>query len=479
MNKTLKKFIQFSYGTWISLFIGLFTVGITTRFVAPESFGKFSILTTVLNFLIIFTIIGSDQAYVRFFYDTAVKNRIVLLKRCIFFPLAVLIPISLMILILHKPLTIFISGSADIILSIVIIFLLIFEVIHKYILLVIRMNQKANLYSLLSILFKISELLMILILFNIIKSDFYVLILSFAFSSLLIATLGLLFIKEDVFKMNHGISLAEVPNKKTIFNYSYPLMFTLILHWLFTSFDKIALNWYASANEVGIYASANKLVFLMTAVQAAFTVFWVPISQEHYSKNENDTDFYRKASNYISVVIFSLMVLIIASRNIFVLILGPNYISANNIMPFLVFGPALYTISETTVMGIYFKKKTKLNVVITFITSVFSITLNVLLIPLLGGIGAALATSFSYIVLLFLRTHISNKLYRVNFELNKMFFSIFLVMTYSLLVVYVLNQIFSVLFGVISILIIFYIYRLEVKEIFTGAKKIIFKNESR
>ncbi|TKH00449.1 lipopolysaccharide biosynthesis protein, partial [Peribacillus simplex] len=102
-------------------------------------------------------------------------------------------------------------------------------------------------------------------------------------------------------------------------------------------------------------------------------------------------------------------------------LLGPEYQEASKILPFLVFMPLMYTISETTVLGINFYKKPKWHIVIAGVSCICNIIGNWVLVPQFGGLGAALSTAFSFIVFFMLRTHISLKYYKVNYGLGKLY----------------------------------------------------------
>ena len=65
----LKKFLLFSYGSWIGLVISLLGTIITTRILLPEDFGRASMFTLALNIAMLFILLGMDQSFVRFFYE--------------------------------------------------------------------------------------------------------------------------------------------------------------------------------------------------------------------------------------------------------------------------------------------------------------------------------------------------------------------------------------------------------------------------
>lgn len=73
--------------------------------------------------------------------------------------------------------------------------------------------------------------------------------------------------------------------------------------------------------------------------------------------------------------------------------------------------PIMYTMSETTTLGIAFSRRTGYNVLISMLSGTVNIGLNFWLIPIFGGKGAAMATGISYIIFFWARTMISRRLW--------------------------------------------------------------------
>ena len=102
--------------------------------------------------------------------------------------------------------------------------------------------------------------------------------------------------------------------------FSAPLVLTLALTWVFASSDKITIKMFKDLGEVGIYSGAFKVVSLLTVIQSGFTTFWTPTALEHYSKNPEDTEFYKKANDYLSLIFFILCFIFSSSLRSFPLL---------------------------------------------------------------------------------------------------------------------------------------------------------------
>jgi len=323
------------------------------------------------------------------------------------------------------------------------------------------MQQKGKLFSFFNILLKVSEFLFILILYKIYKNSYKILILASLFSFILTSLLSIFFERKI-----WTFSGKEKITKKELLKYSFPLVLTMGLTWLFASADKLTIKYFSDLNQVGLYSSSFKIVSIISVIQSGFTTFWTPIVYEHYSKNPEDTLFYKKANDYLSIIFFSMGLGILIFRDLIVFLLGDKYYLSKFIIPMLIFIPVMYLISETTVMGISFKKKSKYFLYISIVVSITNILGNIILVPFLGAKGAAISTGISYILFFALRTYFSNKLINFNFNLKRIYFIIILILGYALFLTFYDNIFFNIGIGILLQIIIIVAYFPILKELY-------------
>ena len=153
-------------------------------------------------------------------------------------------------------------------------------------------------------------------------------------------------------------------NRIELMKYALPLTVTMGITYLFQALDRLSIQYFCDYSEVGIYASTMSLVNVFAIIQTTFNTLWSPMAIEHYSKDPEDRTFYQKGNQIITVIMFFLGVSLILCKDVFALLLGEKYRAATYILPFLIFHPIMYTISETTVTGINFMKKSNMTVII-------------------------------------------------------------------------------------------------------------------
>lgn len=459
-SNLIKKFLSFSIGGYINIFIGLLTIPITTRLLSPEQYGISSLITTITSFMFVICCLGTEQGFVRFFYDEKEQNRGKLLYNCLYYPFYISVMIFFLIYIFRERISLFFLGYNEKYFWLIFMWSILLRSLNNYSSLVIRMQQKGKVYSFCNVLLKVTEFLFILFLYKKYGDNYKTLVIAILLS-LCIVTLFSIAIERKFWLFGGDSKIS----KKEILEFSIPLTLTMALNWVFASSDKIVIKSLSNITELGLYSGAFKIISLLSVLQTGFTTFWTPVVYEHYSKNPEDREFYKKANDYLSLVFFLIGIGLLMFRNIIILLLGDKYREAVYIMPMLIFIPIMYLLSETTHMGIGFKKKTKYYFYISIIVSITNLIGNIILVPYLGAKGAAISTGLSYIIFFLCRTYFSNKLINFNFDLKRLYLIIILNLCYALILSFVNFWKIDILLGSIIGLVTIFLYKEEIIEL--------------
>jgi len=114
-----------------------------------------------------------------------------------------------------------------------------------------------------------------------------------------------------------------------------------------------------------------------------------------------------------------------------VLILGEGYREAIRVIPFLTLMPVLSILFEMTGQGVKFVGKIKYFNYASVAAIICNLAGNILLVPKLSGVGAALATAVTYIVYFSLGTYFSKKCYPVDYRFREFTASLCLYIAYA------------------------------------------------
>lgn len=457
-NKFIKHFLVIGGGTFLSMIIGFFTTPIITRIVNPIEYGQFSIFTMYSNMALLVLYLGLDQSLVRYFYEKETDDyRSGLLFKCLKYPLiGALITAALVISLGITGFFKFELGFQ--VLALVCIYTLI-QVIYRFSLLLVRLQYKSRLYSALGIIQKLTYVVLALTLIYLnVFNDTISLAVATIFAVFVCMAISIIAERRlwnSILVRRNACAISQ----KELIKYAYPYIFSMGATTLFQYIDKISLNIYCSYVEVGIYSSTMTLIHVFSIIQTTFNTLWAPMAVEHYTKDKKDTSFYQKGNQIITVMMFFIGFSLILMKDIFSVLLGEKYREAAYILPFLIFNPIMYTISETTVNGLVFKKKSNMQVVVSLVACIVNIIGNTFLVPHFGCQGAAISTGISYIVFFTLRTILSNRVFYVDYHLKKFYVITGFAVVYAFYNTFVPFNLFSLVGYVICIVAMFVLYR--------------------
>lgn len=456
-KSVIKNFVNVAGGTFLTLVIGVLTTPIITRLVNPNDYGRLSLFTMYANILMMILGLGLDQSLVRFFYKSDhqdYKNK--LLHECIKIPIIITLCICGIIIFISN----IITNQFKVPLAIQIVFCIhvLGLLLNRFAILLLRLQYKTRLYAILNITQKLAYVILALIL---IKSKnenyFFMLVIATVLANLIVTFIAIIF-ERNIWSSKKRSKEYKI-NIKELVTFGVPFIFSFGITLLFQSLDKISLSYFCSIDEVGIYSSAMSLVNIFAIIQTSFNALWTPMVMEHYGKNPNDKNFYIKGNEIIAVLMFGMGCILILCKDIFALLLGEQYRLVAYIIPFLIFNPIMYTISETTVIGILFTKKSKYNIYIALGACICNFVGNIVFIPMLGAKGAALSTGISYIIFFILRSWFSNKLYKIDFKLNKIYAITVSTLIFSLYNTFNKYDFVSFIMFILNIAIIYILYK--------------------
>lgn len=474
MNSLFKKFLDFAIGNGVVMIIGFLTTPALTRIMDKTEYGKATMFITVTSFLVSITMIGMDQVYVRYFNEEEDKNRSVLLKKTILIPIIMNLLVGLGLLLLYRPISILVVGEV----SIEIIFIIILEnllnVFSTFAILHLRMKQRGKEYSFVSVLNRLAYLILTLILYKIFNGSFMAMVLATVIANALRVIVAMLLEYKDWSMVIKRKGKLKTPNKELI-RFGFPLIFSMAITWVFQSSDKLAIKYFLGFDEVAIYGSAMSIIGVLSNLQGAFTTFWTPVAYERYKNDGNCKEFFIKINKIVSLIMILLSIGLISFKDMIILILGPQYREAVYTLPFLVFMPIMYTISETTVLGISFMNKTKYHIYISLVAAISNVIGNIILVPIIGVKGAAVSTGVAYIAFFVMRTYFSNRFYKVKYKFKPLIISIASVYGLAIYSSFISFGITSICVSILCTAIVLICYKKEVKDIICNSVRMISK----
>ena len=198
-------------------------------------------------------------------------------------------------------------------------------------------------------------------------------------------------------KQVSGVNILSVQKgviDKDLLNYSLPIMFMAILatflHWT----DIIMLGYFTDTTTVGLYHPAVRTAGIVRIVLLSFSSIYGPIIAEMYTRKQSGemSHVFKLVTRWIITFALPFAILILLYPKKVMLIFGSEFINGYPILMILVtaaFIQAVFGIGGTTLNMTSFPK---INLINTFIACGLNICLNIILIPKMGGKGAAFST---------------------------------------------------------------------------------------
>ncbi len=192
-------------------------------------------------------------------------------------------------------------------------------------------------------------------------------------------------------------------DKKTaiiIFKSSLPLMFSSIFALVYARIDQVMIKHYMNNEAVGLYSSAVTLSEVWYFIPTIIVSTFFPAIM-----NAKNTDKYTYGKRILglSLLITTILFCIslggtIFSREVLHIIFGSQFISAHTALSIYIWSGIGVGLGTIIIQFLVAEKLPKIILFISLIGMIINITLNIVLIPIYGINGSALATLISYII---------------------------------------------------------------------------------
>ncbi|PKG75871.1 polysaccharide biosynthesis protein [Shewanella sp. GutCb] len=400
---TPTKIMQFALGPIGAAILGFATLPIITWFFNVEDLGRIAMLQVVLSFSTLFFSLGLDQSYVRDFHES--KNRAKLFKTAILPGAFVLLASLSLVMIFNGLLSKLVFDVKSSWLSVMIALAILSTFISRFLSLILRMHERGVAYSMSQLLPKFFLLLII---------GFYVLaesnknlenlVYAYVFAAI---SVSIIFSWNTRFELFSSLSQkVDFQQLKKMLSFGLPLIWGGVAFWGLTATDKIMIRSLSTYQELGIYSVSVSFAAAAAILQSVFSTVWAPTVYK-WASNGESMDKIHSVTRYILLCIVIIFCLAGLFSWLVTYLLPSDYANVQWILVSCLGFPLLYTISETTVIGIGLARKTSYSMLASFLALLVNISGNFLLIPIFGASGAAISTCIAFFVFFILRTEFS------------------------------------------------------------------------
>jgi O-antigen/teichoic acid export membrane protein len=181
--------------------------------------------------------------------------------------------------------------------------------------------------------------------------------------------------------------------------YAAPLIPNTMMWWLVSAMNRPLIERYVGMREVGIFAVANKFPSIVSLIFSIFSVSWQISVLEEFGK-EKYTYFFNTVFRIVVTGLFLLFFIIAFCGQLIISILTtPAFYEASRYILLLTLGAVLSSVSGLAGSNFSATRKSKYFFYSSVWGAVFSVIGNLLLIPRLGIMGAAIAVILSFMAM--------------------------------------------------------------------------------
>jgi O-antigen/teichoic acid export membrane protein len=185
--------------------------------------------------------------------------------------------------------------------------------------------------------------------------------------------------------------------------YAIPLVVVEISAIFINFSDRYIIQFYLGLEPLGIYSASNNIVrYVSQIILIPINLALLPICMKIWVKEgeEKTREFLSKALRYFSLLAFPITLGFIAiGKDVIVLLASEKYVESHIIIPYVMIGKILLAACNIFNVAWFINKKTSIYALLTFISFLCNIILNIILIKAFGMIGAAYSTLITYIIL--------------------------------------------------------------------------------
>lgn len=416
-----------------------------TRFLTTGEYGTAELLTTISQLIIPICSLSIQDAVFRFSIDKQEARENVIKAVSIFLsgPVVILIILSF-IARWYEPISKW---------TLVFLAISILSMVRSILSLYVKASNKVILFSADSVLYNIvlaGSNVFFLIYANLkLWGYFFAIIIANSISIIFLIIFGRIY--RDIFSGHYDFSLL-----KRMLVYSSPLVVNSI-SWSITNLtDKVMLERCLSTSAVGIYSAASKIPTLLSLITNVFAQAWTISLIQDY-QTDKDSKFYKNIFmlNHFAIIAATLVILMF-NNNVILLVLGNAFSESVRYVPVLLIGTVFLAYSNFC-SPIYSALKLSKHIMYTSLCgAIVNVILNFVLIPLLGVMGACIATAVSYMVIAIIRLIESNRLIGIDYSKFKFIVSCVLITSAGFLVtIQRFEVISSLICGMLFILMYF------------------------
>lgn len=232
---------------------------------------------------------------------------------------------------------------------------------------------------------------------------------------------GVAFVTGLIFYHRRRLSLIpDVPLLKRLLRFGLPTMPAELTLYSMSFVDRIIITRSIGFAEAGLYAIAIKVAQSVNVLVRGFQLAFPPLAYSITDDDEARRAYAVVVTWFVVLMAGTITAIWLVAPWIVRLIAAPEYFDAYKAVGPVVAGTALYAIYMVLLVVLGRTGRTEFNFPATLAGVVANIALNLILVPIWGIVGAAVALVISYGIVLILMYIFTQRLFQVPYEWGRL-----------------------------------------------------------
>lgn len=460
----VKNTLVLGFGKLVAQIATFALLPIYTLVLSPDEFGTVDLIVTYVGLLAPLLIIQLDRAAFRYLIEARgnKEQSTIVISNTLY-----IVGITLLaILILYAGIASIIHIPYAGLIALGVIAMMTSTLLLQF----ARGFARNRLYAIASIVLGLTNLLVVVVLVVWLKAGVEGALYALAISHVTATTV--LFIALRLHRyISISRSVIDRSMQHRLISFAWPLVPSSLSWWFIRAFDRTLVTIIVGVAANGVYAAANKYAAIFTALYTIFDMSWTESASEHIESKDRDKFFsavYNTSFRFFTSLAIGLIAI---TPFVFNVMVGEDFMEAKYYIPILILGGFLSAVVGQY-SAIYIAKKLTRQVLVTSISAaIISIVLNLVLISVIGTMGAAVALVCSFLVMAIWRHHDIKKYVTVKFE-SWLFIKIALAFLVTVSLYYIDNTYMNIVNIILTVSIA---YLLSQDTLSQGAKKLLAK----
>lgn len=241
---------------------------------------------------------------------------------------------------------------------------------------------------------------------------------------------------------------------KKMIRYSIPLIPNSVAWWITTAVGRYFILFFVGTAGNGLYAVANKIPTLLTVFTTIFSQSWQLSAIESFNSEEREGFFSNVYSIYSQLLIIGCSGIMFLLKPIFLILVSKDFFSSWKFAPFLLL--SVITSSLSSFLGSQYiaAKETRNVLKTTVVGGVLTITLNVILVPIMGVNGVGLGSFLSFFIVWLIRERDLQRFFSFSLDKKKFYFGLIIIILQYICLIHIEGALLYLVNGSLMLIVL-------------------------